>query len=231
MPEEEARHALRVLRLGVGDELLLIDGCGQFYRARITMTTGHRCMFTIAESTLQTPEWRGQIHLAMAPTKNMERNEWLAEKATEVGFDELTFLDCRFSERRDIKTARIDKILVAAMKQSHKAWKPSLHGIASFDKLVKRPDLPQHRFIAHCYDMTDVGGGDKPFLLDALNASVGSDPDPSMLVLVGPEGDFSIDEVRCAHEHGFQSVSLGASRLRTETAALISVHLMHLIKS
>lgn len=259
LPEEEARHALRVLRMTVGDELWLMDGCGHFSRAVITVATGHRCLFSIEETLQQQPEWRGHIHLAMAPTKNMDRTEWMAEKATEIGLDELTLLDCRFSERRSVKTDRIDKILVAAMKQSHKAWKPVLHDMQAFKQFVGRADLPPQRFIAHCYDMADVGGGAKPYLLDALMAlpaqaasslpshTESSQPAqtempnietaaaevaaPSMLVLVGPEGDFSVDEVRLAHQAGFRSVSLGTSRLRTETAALVAVHLMRIAAS
>lgn len=227
LPDEEARHALRVLRLDVGDELWLMDGTGHFHQAVITVATGHRCLFSIQQSLTPQPDWHGHIHLAMAPTKNIDRTEWLAEKATEIGMDELTFLDCRFSERRTLKPERIDKILVAAMKQSHKAWKPVLNGMTPFQHFVMRPDLPPLRFIAHCYDMADVGGGEKPFLLDALMAHP-ADGNPSMLVLVGPEGDFSVDEVRLAHQAGFQSVSLGTSRLRTETAALAAVHLMRL---
>ena len=212
LPEEEARHALRVLRMTVGDELWLMDGCGHFSRAVITVATGHRCLFSIEETLQQQPEWRGHIHLAMAPTKNMERTE------------------CRFSERRSVKTDRIDKILVAAMKQSHKAWKPVLHDVQAFKHFVGRADLPPQRFIAHCYDMADVGGGAKPYLLDALMA-LPAQAASSLLVLVGPEGDFSVDEVRLAHQAGFRSVSLGTSRLRTETAALVAVHLMRIAAS
>ncbi len=230
LPEEEARHALRVLRMTVGDELWLMDGCGHFSRAVITVATGHRCLFSIEETLQQQPEWCGHIHLAMAPTKNMDRTEWMAEKATEIGLDELTLLDCRFSERRSVKTDRIDKILVAAMKQSHKAWKPVLHDMQAFKQFVGRADLPPQRFIAHCYDMADVGGGAKPYLLDALMA-LPAQAASSLLVLVGPEGDFSVDEVRLAHQAGFRSVSLGTSRLRTETAALVAVHLMRIAAS
>ena len=216
LPADEAAHCLRVLRLQAGDEIRLTDGKGMFYKAEITTAK----------------EWSGHLHLALAPTKNMDRIEWLAEKATEIGFDELTFLDCRYSERKVVKTERIDKILVSAMKQSHKARKPLLNEMEDFKRFVARPFAGQ-KFIAHCYDEADVAGvakasedkamdGGKPFLLDELDA--GQDA----LVLVGPEGDFSIDEVRLAQAHGFRSVSLGRSRLRTETAALVAVHLMHI---
>lgn len=220
LPAEEAQHALRVLRLQMGDEIHLMDGTGGFYRAVITEATGHHCRYRIEAREPQQPEWTGMIHLAVAPTKNMDRMEWLAEKATEVGLDRLSLLDCRFSERRVVKTERLDKILVAAMKQSHKAWKPLLDEMTPFQRFIQRADLPAQRFIAHCY--TDLNQEPAPFLLDILQ------PQTSALVLIGPEGDFSIDEVRAAEAAGFRSVSLGTSRLRTETAALVAVHLMRL---
>ncbi|MBE6254149.1 MAG: 16S rRNA (uracil(1498)-N(3))-methyltransferase [Prevotella sp.] len=220
LPAEEAQHALRVLRLQMGDEIHLMDGTGGFYRAVITEATGHHCRYRIEAREPQQPEWTGMIHLAVAPTKNMDRMEWLAEKATEVGLDRLSLLDCRFSERRVVKTERLDKILVAAMKQSHKAWKPLLDEMTPFQRFIQRADLPAQRFIAHCY--TDLNQEPAPFLLDILQ------PQTPALVLIGPEGDFSIDEVRAAEAAGFRSVSLGTSRLRTETAALVAVHLMRL---
>lgn len=220
LPAEEAQHALRVLRLQMGDEIHLMDGTGGFYRAVITEATGHHCRYRIEAREPQQPEWTGMIHLAVAPTKNMDRMEWLAEKATEVGLDRLSLLNCRFSERRIVKTERLDKILVAAMKQSHKAWKPLLDEMTPFQHFIQRADLPAQRFIAHCY--TDLNQEPAPFLLDILQ------PQTPALVLIGPEGDFSIDEVRAAEAAGFRSVSLGTSRLRTETAALVAVHLMRL---
>ena len=123
LPEEEAVHAVRVLRMVAGDELMLMDGNGTFYRAVVTLAHGHHCQFDILETLPQQRPWQGYVHLAMAPTKMMDRTEWMVEKATEIGIDELSFLDCRFSERKVLKTERIDKIIVAAMKQSRKAWK------------------------------------------------------------------------------------------------------------
>ncbi|MCR4994130.1 MAG: 16S rRNA (uracil(1498)-N(3))-methyltransferase [Bacteroidales bacterium] len=223
LPDEEAQHALRVLRLGMGDELFLMDGRGTFHRAIITEADNHRrCRYRIEESISQQPEWLGQIHLAVAPTKIMDRMEWLAEKATEVGVDRLSLLDCRFSERKVVKNERLEKIIVAAMKQSHKAWKPLLDEMMTFESFIHRNDLPEQRFIAHCYDEHDVPITQKPFLADVLKCQMPA------LVMVGPEGDFSIEEVRAAEAAGFRSVSLGTSRLRTETAALVAVHLMRL---
>ena len=229
LPADEAQHALRVLRLQMGDELHLMDGQGAFYRAVITEAGGHHCRYRIEETLPQQPEWKGTIHLAVAPTKNMDRMEWFTEKATEIGIDRLSLLDCRFSERKVVKTDRLEKIIVAAMKQSHKAWKPQLDEMQPFKTFIAREDLPAQRFIAHCYEMKDVRPapedspeGSKPFLLDLLQ------PHTPALVLIGPEGDFSIDEVREAEAAGFRSVSLGTSRLRTETAALAAVHMMRL---
>lgn len=222
LPQEEAGHALRVLRLGLGDEFLLADGRGCFYRAIITAATGHRCTYRIEESMPQEPAWMGHLHLAMAPTKLMDRTEWFAEKATEIGFDELTFLDCQFSERRVVKEERIDKILVSAMKQSHKAWKPTLNNMVRFREFITQ-EREGDKFICHCYDENDIeDGGAKPFLFDVIREGVPT------TVLVGPEGDFSVEEVRLALQNGYKSVSLGRSRLRTETAALVAVHMMHL---
>lgn len=215
LPEEEAGHCLRVLRLGVGDEVEVTDGKGNFYRAVITAAGGKRCRVELAGRTEQEPLWRGHLHLALAPTKNMDRMEWLAEKATEIGFDELTFLNCRFSERKTVKTERVEKIVVAAMKQSLKARKPVVNGMVDFARFVQA-GLPGQKFICHCH------GGAKPLLKDVIT------PGGDALVLVGPEGDFSREEVDMALAAGFREVSLGRARLRTETAALVAVHLMNL---
>jgi 16S rRNA (uracil1498-N3)-methyltransferase len=215
LPEEEAAHCVRVLRLSQGDEIMLTDGVGSFYRAEITTATNKRCLFAVKEELPQEPFWKGHLHLAMAPTKNMDRTEWFAEKATEIGFDELTFLNCRFSERKVIKTERIDKILVSAMKQSLKARKPVLNEMTDFMEFIRRP-WSGGKFIAHCYE------GEKVSLQSALK------PDEDALVLIGPEGDFSQEEVAAALQQGFQPITLGRSRLRTETAALVACHLMNL---
>lgn len=215
LPEEEAGHCLRVLRLGVGDEVMLTDGKGFFYKAVITAATGKRCQVKVVETIGQVPLWNGHLHLAMAPTKNMDRIEWFAEKATEIGFDELSFVNCRFSERKVIKTERIEKIVVSAVKQSLKARKPLVNELTDFGKFIQQKFEGQ-KFIAHCYE------GDKPLLKDVLI------PGKDAVVLIGPEGDFSPEEVQKAEAAGFQAISLGKSRLRTETAALVAVHIMNL---
>ena len=192
------------MRLGIGDEITLTDGKGNFYKAEITVATNKRCFVTIKETIFQEPLWPCHLHIAMAPTKNMDRNEWFAEKATEIGFDELTFLNCRFSERKVIKTERIEKILVSAIKQSLKARLPKLNEMIEFDPFI-RQEFKGQKFIAHCYE------GEKPLLKNVLK------PGEDALVLIGPEGDFSEEEVKKAIEQGFVPISLGKSRLRTET--------------
>ena len=226
LPEEEARHIVRVLRMKEGDRINLMDGRGTFYLAEITLADNHHCLYKIIEEDKQERAWSGNIHLAVAPTKLNDRMEWLAEKATEIGWDRVSFLDCRFSERKTIKTERIEKIVQSAVKQSHKAWMPIVDEMQSFEKFIRQYGLQPgaeddgvQRFICHCYE------GEKPRLKDVLVK--GRDA----IVMIGPEGDFSIDEVQMAGEYGFMPVTLGKSRLRTETAALVAVHLMQLQQS
>ena len=218
LPEEEAGHCLRVLRLGIGSEIMLTDGKGYFYKAVISAATNKRCQVQITETIKQEPFWNGHLHLAMAPTKNMDRIEWFAEKATEIGFDELSFLNCRFSERKVIKIDRVEKIVVSAVKQSLKANKPVVNEMIDFRKFMEQ-DFPGQKFIAHCYE------GEKTALKDAII------PGEDVLVLIGPEGDFSREEVELAESKGFKPISLGKSRLRTETASLVAVHTMNLLNA
>lgn len=215
LPEEEAAHAVRVLRLQPGEQVTLTDGKGFFYLAEISVADKKHCLVNILERQEQPPLWKNHIHVALAPTKNMDRIEWFAEKATEIGMDELTFLNCRFSERKVIKTERIEKILVSAIKQSLKARLPLLHEMTDFDRFVCQPFAGQ-KFIAHCYK------NKKQELKDIVK------PGEDAVVLIGPEGDFSEEEVNLALEHGFTPVSLGPSRLRTETAALVACHIINL---
>ena len=215
MPEEEAGHCLRVLRLTVGDEVMLTDGKGSFYKAVISAATNKRCQLKVIEELPQEKGWTGWLHLAMAPTKNMDRTEWFAEKATEIGFDELTFLNSRYSERKVIKTERIEKILVSAVKQSLKASKPVLNEMMDFNKFISQ-EFHGQKFICHCNE------GEKKLLKDVVI------PGEDAVILIGPEGDFSPEEVAKAMACGFIPVSLGKSRLRTETAALVAIHTLNL---
>ncbi|MDD3388297.1 MAG: 16S rRNA (uracil(1498)-N(3))-methyltransferase [Prevotella sp.] len=221
LPREEAQHALRVLRLQAGDEIFLMDGYGTFYKAEVTLASGNHCLYEIKERLPQEKTWKGRIHLAIAPTKMMDRMEWMVEKATEVGFDEVSFLNCQFSERRNIRIDRIDKIVVSAMKQSRKPWKPVVNELMDFKAFVGQNKGP-HNFIAHCYDEIP-----KVDLFQRLGQIA---PEEDITILVGPEGDFSIDEVKLAVDHGYESISLGRSRLRTETAGLMAVSMAQISK-
>jgi 16S rRNA (uracil1498-N3)-methyltransferase len=219
LPEEEATHALRVLRLKAGDEMMLMDGKGNYYRAEVTLAHTHHCCYAIKDVLPQERQWKGSVHLAIAPTKMMDRIEWMVEKAVEIGVDELSFLDCQFSERRIVKLPRIEKIVISAVKQSRKAWMPQVNEIKSFDDFINTISS-EHKYIAHCYDEIP-----RTYLFDELRLS--SDTCDAV-VMIGPEGDFSIDEVRRAMGKGFKSVHLGTSRLRTETAGLSAVMMMQL---
>lgn len=216
LPEEEAGHCIRVLRLTEGDEILLTDGKGMFYKAAISRAHPKHCEVDILESWQQPALWNFQLHIAVAPTKNMDRMEWFAEKATEIGIDAITCLNCRFSERKEVKPARLEKILVSAMKQSQKATLPVLTGMTDFRTFVTQP-FDGRKFIAHCEE------GDKKLLKQLYQ------PGENALVLIGPEGDFSPEEIELALKNGFQPISLGESRLRTETAALVACHTIHVL--
>ena len=232
LPHDEAQHATRVLRLKEGDALNVIDGQGHLIDATITEATRRGCFFENNKIEILPPMWAHRIHLAVAPTKNIDRMEWLVEKATEIGVDRISFLDCQYSERRVIKTERLSKIAVAAMKQSHKFYLPQIDDMQPFDTFVKASRCGL-RFIAHCYDDADLLllDGTKPMLLEALRNKIADSDAATFTVLVGPEGDFSADEVRLALRSGYTPVSLGPSRLRTETAALVAVHLMQLAQA
>lgn len=216
LPEDEARHCIRVLRLAEGAEIDLTDGKGNFYKAVIEQATPKHCLVSIKEKIQQTPLWPFQLHIAIAPTKNMDRLEWFAEKATEIGIDAITLLNCRYSERREVKKERLEKILVSAMKQSLKAQLPELTGMTDFSTFIRRP-FKGRKFIAHCEK------GEKPLLKQICH------PEDHVLILIGPEGDFSTEEIAEAKAAGFEAISLGKSRLRTETAALVACQTIHVI--
>lgn len=217
LPEEESAHCIRVLRLVEGDQILLTDGKGSFHKAEIIHAHQKHCSVNLLESWQQPPLWPFRAHIAVAPTKNMDRMEWFAEKATEIGIDAITCLNCRFSERREIKPARLEKILVSAMKQSQKATLPQLEGMVDFKRFITRP-FEGRKFIAHCEEEEE-----KKTLTKSYR------PGENALVLIGPEGDFSVEEIAMAKEHGFEPISLGKSRLRTETAALVALHTLHVL--
>lgn len=216
LPEEEARHCVKVLRMTEGSQLMLTDGKGFYYKACLSNAHPKHCYFEILEKIPHPPTWQAQIHIAMAPTKNLDRIEWFAEKATEIGINSLSFLNCRFSERKEIKIARIEKIMVSAMKQSQKAVLPVLNEMQTFRQFV-RQERGGQKLIAHCYP------GEKALLREVYV------PGNEVTILIGPEGDFSEEEVAEALAHGFQAISLGTSRLRTETAALYACNSIHVL--
>ncbi len=232
LPDDEAGHAVRVLRMKEGDQLLATDGQGTFYDCTITLASHKKCILNIDNRRTVAPQWNGHIHLAVAPTKNMDRMEWLAEKATEIGLDAFSFVECQNSERRVLKPERIERIVVSATKQSHKARKPEVEELTRFKDFIKRP-FDGQKFIAHCYDMPAISSDTEictelppsPFLADIVT------PEDDAIILIGPEGDFSLEEVKQAVAAGFRPVSLGESRLRTETAALAAVHILNIAKS
>lgn len=230
LPADEAGHAIRVLRMKEGDTIMLTDGIGHFYEACITIASPKHCQFEISTQWDDQKLWNGNIHLAVAPTKNMDRMEWFAEKATEIGLDHISLLNCKNSERKVVKTERLEKIVVSAMKQSHKAFKPLVDEMTTFKTFIQTP-LEGEKFIAHCYSPDEVDNANNGIHLSGRNflGDIVS-PMSNTTVLIGPEGDFSIDEVKMAIEAGYQPISLGKSRLRTETAALVAVHLMYLAK-
>lgn len=218
LPEEEAAHAIRVLRLTEGENILLTDGKGFFYKAVITKAHPKDCEFEVVETIEQPPLWTTRLHIAVAPTKNMDRMEWFVEKATEIGIDAITCLHCRYSERKEIKTNRLEKIMISAMKQSQKAYLPELQGMTNFQNFISQP-FQGRKFIAYC------GSCEKKLLKKTYV------PAQDALVLIGPEGDFSAEEVSLAMDHGFEPISLGNSRLRTETAALVACHTIRLLNT
>jgi len=207
LSEEESKHCIRVLRLGIGDEVSLIDGRGGLYAAQIKDAHPKRVILQIISVTTDFNKRNHYLHIAIAPTKNIERLEWFLEKATEIGIDEISLIICQRSERKEAKVERLNKIITSAIKQSIKAYHPKLNEAVSFDELLKR-EFNGQKFIAHC------DAGDKIGLRKALELY------GHYLILIGPEGDFSPKEIEIALQYNFKAITLGESRLRTETAAL-----------
>ncbi|MBP6824947.1 MAG: 16S rRNA (uracil(1498)-N(3))-methyltransferase [Saprospiraceae bacterium] len=215
LDEEESRHLLTVLRRKAGDRLRITDGLGFFYEAELTETGKRHALARILTQTPAPPERPARLHLAIAPVKQTERFEWFLEKATEIGVDEITPLLCRRSERDKIRTDRLEKILVSAMKQSLRARLPRLNELTPFKQFAAsaKEDL---KCIAWC--------ANEP--LPHLRTFIA--PAQNTVIAIGPEGDFSPDEVALALKHGFAGVSLGEARLRTETAGLLAVSVANL---
>jgi len=216
LPEDESKHAVRVLRLAPGDAVTLVDGRGTCYMAAVAEANPKRCSLRIVSEEVFAPR-PTYTHVAVAPTKNLDRMEWLVEKAVEVGIERLSFLRCARSERRDLKLERLEKIAVSALKQSGQAYLPQLDELTDFDKFVAGLD-PSHTFIAH------LEAGERTALAQVIGAA------PRCCVLIGPEGDFSPAEIELALGRGVRPVTLGSSRLRTETAALAAVFTAQVVR-
>ena len=217
LDQDESGHCVKVLRHRSGDEISVIDGCGTLYRCRISSDSPKGVEAMVLDSV---QNWGGhpyRLHMAVCPTKNNDRYEWFAEKACEIGLDEISPVIGEHSERRVFKTARLEKILVSAAKQSLKGAVPVVNGPVSVKDFIKEhgPD-ESLKLIAYCFENEEYP---RRIIKDVLDGHEGKD----IVVLIGPEGDFSPAEAELALANGFIPVHLGPSRLRTETAALTSV--------
>ncbi|MDB5020221.1 MAG: rRNA methyltransferase [Pedobacter sp.] len=206
--EEESRHCSKVLRLSIGDKVFLVDGKGGLYEAEIASESKRNVSLSILHVTRNYQQRDYHIHIAIAPTKNIDRIEWFLEKATEIGIDEITPIICERSERKVIKEERLEKVITSAVKQSLQAYHPKLNPAIAFDKFIKT-DYNAEKMIAHCID-----DAQRVFMDEVVKAG------SRYLVLIGPEGDFSVQEIQIALDAGFKPLTLGNTRLRTETAGL-----------
>lgn len=225
LDEQESKHCTRVLRMLEGDKVMLSNGKGSMFRAELVNADPRRCELRVIEELIPAGKGVGtfgkkyySLHVGIAPTKNINRFEWFLEKATEIGIDEITPLICRRSERKVVKIERLNKVITAAMKQSVKAYHPLLNEACSMKEFLSK-DLPGQKFIAY------VEEGEYPSLKSLYT------PGQDALILIGPEGDFSPEEVEEAIKAGYVCVSLGNSRLRTETAGIVGVHTISLANS
>jgi 16S rRNA (uracil1498-N3)-methyltransferase len=214
LDRDESKHALKVLRLKEGDPVQLVDGKGGMFEAEISDTHGGLCTFNIVRVLEDKSVRPYRLHLAVAPTKNIDRFEWFLEKATEIGIDEITPVICEHSERRNLNTERCNRILIAAMKQSLKATLPQMNEPVKLKDFIASCTAPQ-RFVGYCDENTE-----RRFLGDVYQNRI------EAAVLIGPEGDFSEEEVRLALNSGFKAITLGNSRLRTETAAVVATSMI-----
>ncbi len=213
--EEEARH-IQVLRKKEGDILHFIDGVGGLYEGEIMEVHKKQCVLSIIKHTPSYNQRKVRLHIAIAPTKNINRLEWFLEKATEIGIDEITPILCDRSERKRIRIDRLEKILLSAAKQSLKAYLPKLNELTDYQNFIKKEN-DTLKYIAYCND-------------DNLNhLKKEYSPPQNVTILIGPEGDFSQKEIQLALENNYKGISLGDSRLRTETAGIVACHIVNLI--
>lgn len=216
--EEESAHAVRVLRLKEGNTVTLADGRGGLYHAQIERIHPKHCSVAVLHHQEAYRRRQYRLHIGIAPTKNIDRFEWFVEKATEIGIDEITPLLCEHSERKQVNMERLHRIAIAAMKQSQKAYLPAISPITPFEQWVRATSDAQ-RYIAHCH------AGNLPLLKTAYL------PGMNVTIAIGPEGDFSRAEVQHALGWGYTEISLGASRLRTETAGIAACHSIYFMNA
>jgi len=209
--EQESKHIVRVLRLKEEDIIFLTDGKGFFYECKIIEAAAKKCTVKILRKEKQTKH-NYYLHIAVAPTKNIDRFEWFLEKATEIGVDEITPILTKNSERKKIKKERLLKVIEAAMKQSQKAYHPKFNDLTNWKDFIKQALEYDKKFLAHCYR------GEKYQLKSALKKQ------ESVLIMIGPEGDFTLEEVAAAKNKNILPLALGTYRLRTETAAIVATH-------
>jgi 16S rRNA (uracil1498-N3)-methyltransferase len=216
LQEDESKHCTRVLRLQQGDTVYLVDGVGGLYTAIIQDAHPKKCRLQIMDKQIEYGKLPYSSHIVVAPTKNIERIEWFVEKAVEIGISEISFILCEHSERRQMRLDRIEKIAISAMKQSQKGYMPLINDIIPFDRFVQKC-LPEQTFIAHLEE--DATKSIKEYYKPGLQHCI----------MIGPEGDFSEHEIATAYKAGIRPVTLGQSRLRTETAALVACHTLHVL--
>ncbi len=213
---EESKHIIRVLRRKNGDEISLTNGKGNLFKGIITDDKSFACLVDIVDSKFISKPENPYLHIAVAPTKNINRLEWFIEKATEIGIDEITPIECEHSERIKLKMERLEKIMISALKQSQQLWLPKLNPVVQLKELLEK-DFTGQKFIAY------VDSENKTDLKSAYRQK------QDCIILIGPEGDFSEVEVESAIRLGYRQISLGENRLRTETAALVACHTINLL--
>lgn len=217
LPESDSQHCVRVLRMKSGDELSVIDGKGHCYTCRLLEAHSKRASVEILDKSPLPLSWQNNIAIAVAPTKHLDRMEWMVEKLTEIGINRIIPLLCRYSERKELKIERLEKIAISAMKQSLKAVLPQIEPMMPIRDFIIGCSTPQ-KFIAYC---------DKSIPRELLSKKYKANKD--VTILIGPEGDFSQEEIKLALDNGFIPVSLGDNRLRTETATIAACNTFHII--
>lgn len=218
LPEGESQHAVRVLRLKTGDDIRVTDGKGNIFRCRIADAHAKHTMVEILESEKIIQPWRSNITIGVAPTKHLDRIEWMVEKMVEIGVNRIVPLLCRHSERKELKIERINRIVLSAMNQSLKAEVPMVDEMMPITKLIDSLSPDSQRFVGYCDDEIE-----RKLLSRTLQ------PDMETVILIGPEGDFTIEEINRLYDSKFQPVTFGDVRLRTETAAITALQTFHVI--